>query len=141
METPRINVIQEAEKPPTTRADMVVSLKMAIKEATKSTVLGRQIWAEIDYMLETFPDIKTKGYRKETIFELEPSFNDVKKQFMDEVEMVVPELIHMYISHIERKRKELWLKRLKQHRIKVEEYLVESVDWKFYKKHEGYVEK
>ena len=116
---------------PRNRKELVVRYNLAIERAIERGHIDGIINILIEYMITALPEIKEEGYDKDVIFSLEPTYEEVKKEYLKHHKLLFPEMIYQFEWRIEEIRKEKYLRRLQKHRRNLEQTLKDDVGWMF----------
>jgi len=119
------------ESRPKDRKEVIMDCHHAIIEANKGGTLNARINAEINFITEACPEIKDGEKYRLKIPTLEPTLKEARKEYMDSVDLLIPEMSMFYESHIQRYRMSIFFRRLQMLRGEVARVLKEDTDWYF----------
>lgn len=128
---PTVNQYIMPENKPENRKDLLLMWEMCIKDCVKTRDTQGQIAGMLNWFIVAFAEIPDEKYEKEKVFQLEPSFNKTKRNYIQEMNIITPELIYMHISNMEKWRKEEYLKLLQIQKLTVESLLKKHTNWYF----------
>jgi hypothetical protein len=130
MDKPVFNFVQSEDKPQN-RKDIVLMNLKAVRDANAKGVKSEEINALIYFIISALPEISPDKYSVVKFWELEPSFEDVKRDYLRQINLLVPELIYRHIPQIEKWREEIYLRRLQKEAGVIHNLLKEHTNWMF----------
>lgn len=126
-----IQVVREDK--PKNRKDILLMKYQAVTDAIAGNLLQRKIDAIIDFIIIAAAELPDDDYDADRIFQLEPSFGEIKEEYKKQVPVLCPEALHNHIPNIERWRKQKYLRILQRESVKVEMKLKNHIGWCFEK--------
>ena len=130
MANPTINIINQ-ETNPQNRKDLVIMSLKAIKEASAKGNIKEEINAYINFFINTLPEVKPENYDKTRPWVLEPDINQIKKEFLETMNLPIPELVYVYWPEIKKMQRLKYLRILQREALEVQQLLKQDTGWMF----------
>jgi len=127
------------EKNPENRKDIYIEWEKVLMDAVRTNNINGQIYAIQNSIITALPELKNHlepleyGLLINELDNAEPTYNSIKKELENNLNLIVPEMINSCIFIIKNNQKHEHLKNLYKIRYKVTRLLTEKVNWYFNK--------
>ena len=123
---------EKHETPPQNRKDLIIMSLMAIRDANARGDIEGKIDAYTFFFENALPELpKECVYDRRKPFTLKPTFDEVKKEYLNTVPLLFPELIQRNIPKMIRWQQDIHLIRLHDEAAEVQRLLKEYTGWMF----------